>query len=101
MHTFHDALSFFIADENFLLASAQILESPIVYCSDGFTKMTGYKKNQVVKKKASCSFMFGSLTTKDAVRLLRNAIQEKQSSQIEILLYKKDGNVYVMHVVYV
>jgi PAS domain-containing protein len=89
--SFHKTLSFFIADEHFLLASAQISEAPIVYCSDGFTKMTGYKKSQVVKKKASCSFMFGSLTTKDAVRLLRNAIQEKTSAQIEILLYKRDG----------
>ena len=79
------------SDENFILASAQIMDSPIVYSSDGFTKMTGYKKNQVVKKKASCSFMYGSLTTKDSVRLLRNAIQEKQAAQIEILLYKRDG----------
>lgn len=56
--------------------------------------MTGYKKSQVVKKKASCSFMYGSLTTKDAVRLLRNAIQEKRKSQIEILFYKKDGKYF-------
>lgn len=35
--------------------------------------------------------MYGSLTTKDSVRELRNALQEKASAQIEILLYKKDG----------
>lgn len=81
----------FISDEHFLLASAQIIDAPIVYCSDGFTKLTGYKKNHVVKKKANCSFMYGSLTTKDDVRSLRNAIQEKQTAQIEILLYKRDG----------
>jgi hypothetical protein len=65
-----------------------------VYCSDGFIKLTGYKKNQVVKKKANCSFMYGSLTTKDTVRLLRSAIQEKESAQIEILLYKRDGKCF-------
>ena len=94
IHFKHDIGCFFsvyISDEHFLLASAQIMDSPIVYCSAGFTKMTGYKKNQVVKKKANCSFMYGSLTTKDAVRLLRNAIQEKEPAQIEILFYKRDG----------
>ena len=94
--TLINTLLFFVLDEHFLLASAQVMDSPIVYCSDGFTKMTGYKKNQVVKKKANCSFMYGSLTTKDAVRLLRSAIQEKNpAAQIEILFYKRDGECMV------
>lgn len=73
------------------MASAQVMDAPIVYCSDGFTKLTGYKKNQVMRKKANCSFMYGSLTAKDSVRELRNVLQEKTSTQLEILFYKKDG----------
>lgn len=80
-----------LLDENFLLASANIVDSPIVYSSEGFTKMTGYRKCHVIKKKADCIFMCGYLTSKDSFRNLRATIKERKDAQLEILFYKKDG----------
>ena len=74
-----------------MLGGTEPPENPIVYCSDGFLKLFGYRKSQVLKKKISCSFMYGSLTTKDAVRELKNALEDKTPTQMEIVFYKKDG----------
>ncbi|KAI8432500.1 hypothetical protein MSG28_004881 [Choristoneura fumiferana] len=41
------------ADSSFLLANAQIVDYPIVYCNETFCKMSGYNRAEVMQK--SCS----------------------------------------------
>lgn len=39
------------ADSNFILANAQIIDYPIVYCNEGFSKMVGYSRGEIMQVK--------------------------------------------------
>lgn len=51
-------LSFFpvynITDTNFVLGNAQIVDWPIVYSNDGFCKLCGYHRAEVMQKSSTC-----------------------------------------------
>ena len=54
-------------DTSFLLANAQIVEFPVVYCSEGFSKMLGYPKSDVMQNPIRCEFMVGTLTDRESL----------------------------------
>ncbi|ELU12909.1 hypothetical protein CAPTEDRAFT_198709 [Capitella teleta] len=75
---------------SFLLANARIVDYPIVYCNDGFCKLAGYNRAEVMQKSSTCSFMYGELTDGDTVGKLEDALEKQEQEQVEILLYKKN-----------
>ncbi|KAK3092310.1 hypothetical protein FSP39_001134 [Pinctada imbricata] len=77
-------------NSSFLLANARIVEYPIVYCNDGFCKLSGYNRAEVMQKSSTCSFMYGELSDKDTVTKVETAFEELIQEQVEILLYKKN-----------
>ncbi|KAK2165118.1 hypothetical protein NP493_1380g00001, partial [Ridgeia piscesae] len=74
---------------SFLLANARIVEYPIVYCNDGFCKLSGYSRAEVMQKSSSCSFMYGDLTNTDVIKQIEQSFEKQEQEQVEILLYKK------------
>lgn len=46
----------FSADSSFLLANAQIVDFPIVYCNESFCKISGYNRAEVMQK--SCRYVY-------------------------------------------
>ncbi|ESN98867.1 hypothetical protein HELRODRAFT_162328 [Helobdella robusta] len=58
----------------FLLANVRIVDYPIVYCSEGFTRLTGYTQTEVLQRSASCKFMYGSSTAEDTKQKLLEAV---------------------------
>ncbi|CAK1543322.1 unnamed protein product [Leptosia nina] len=81
---------FHTADSSFLLANAQIVDYPIVYCNETFCKMSGYNRAEVMQKSCRCSWMYGELTEKEAVERVDRALDHHLADQFEILLYKKN-----------
>ncbi|XP_037917876.1 potassium voltage-gated channel protein eag isoform X3 [Hermetia illucens] len=77
-------------DSSFLLANAQIVDFPIVYCNESFCKISGYNRAEVMQKSCRCGFMYGELTDKETVSRLEYALENQQQDQFEILLYKKN-----------
>ncbi|CAL1530410.1 unnamed protein product, partial [Lymnaea stagnalis] len=77
-------------DNSFLLANARIVDYPIVYMNDGFCKLAGYNRAEVMQKSSTCSFMYGDLTDKDTVKKVEACFEKLQPEQVEILLYKKN-----------
>ncbi|XP_071080038.1 voltage-gated delayed rectifier potassium channel KCNH1-like isoform X2 [Haliotis cracherodii] len=75
---------------SFILANARIVEYPIVYCNDGFCKLAGYNRAEVMQKSSTCSFMYGELTDKETIHGLEDAFETMEQEQVEILLYKKN-----------
>ncbi len=47
---------YFLADTNFVLGNAQILDWPIVHSNDGFCKLSGYHRAEVMQKSSTCRF---------------------------------------------
>ncbi|XP_029608241.1 potassium voltage-gated channel subfamily H member 1 isoform X5 [Salmo trutta] len=77
-------------DTNFVLGNAQIVDWPIVYSNDGFCKLSGYHRAEVMQKSSTCSFMYGELTDKDTSQKVRLTFENYEMNSFEILMYKKN-----------
>ena len=88
-------------DNAFILSNAQILDYPIVYSNDGFTKISGYLRTDLMSKSSTCSFMYGELTSSDTQVKIRDALENCHIEQVEVLLYKKNSMfIYYFFVIY-
>ncbi|XP_046383840.1 potassium voltage-gated channel protein eag-like isoform X3 [Ischnura elegans] len=79
-------------DSSFLLANAQIVDFPIVYCNESFCKISGYNRAEVMQKSCRCSFMYGELTDKETISRIDEVLEKQLHDQFEILLYKKNSS---------
>ncbi|XP_075232934.1 potassium voltage-gated channel protein eag-like isoform X2 [Lycorma delicatula] len=77
-------------DSSFLLANAQIVDFPIVYCNESFCKISGYNRAEVMQKSCRCTFMYGELTDKETISRIDEVLENQLHDQFEILLYKKN-----------
>lgn len=83
----------FHLDTAFVLSNAQIVDYPIVYSNDGFTKLSGYLRTDLMSKSSTCSFMYGDLTNDETQTKLRDALENCHVEQVEVLLYKKNSKI--------
>ncbi|XP_033608096.1 potassium voltage-gated channel protein eag isoform X2 [Cryptotermes secundus] len=79
-------------DSSFLLANAQIVDFPIVYCNESFCKISGYNRAEVMQKSCRCTFMYGELTDKETIARIDECLENQIHDQFEILLYKKNSD---------
>ncbi|XP_040003105.1 potassium voltage-gated channel subfamily H member 1b [Xiphias gladius] len=77
-------------DTNFVLGNAQIVDWPVVYSNDGFCKLSGYHRAEVMQKSSTCSFMYGELTDKETSEKVRQTFENYEMNSFEILMYKKN-----------
>ncbi|XP_015230398.1 PREDICTED: potassium voltage-gated channel subfamily H member 5-like [Cyprinodon variegatus] len=78
------------SETSFLLGNAQIVEWPVVYSNDGFCKLSGFHRAEVMQKSSTCSFMYGELTDKKTIDKVRQTFDNYESDCFEILLYRKN-----------
>ena len=64
-------------------------DNPIVYCSENFCKITGYKRAQVIGR--NCRFLQGPGTDMRAVDVIRQGLTNGQDVSVCLLNYKADG----------
>uniref|UniRef100_A0A914YXX0 PAS domain-containing protein n=1 Tax=Panagrolaimus superbus TaxID=310955 RepID=A0A914YXX0_9BILA len=79
------------SDCSFILANAQIIDYPIVYCNDGFSKMVGYSRAEIMQKPCSLSFMYGDQTDPLSIQRIQFSLDNNRTEQTEIGLYKKNN----------
>ncbi|EHY60539.1 hypothetical protein HRR83_000296 [Exophiala dermatitidis] len=73
----------------FVLTDPTKADNPIVYASDGFVKVTGYSRTEIIPR--NCRFLQCRHTDKSAVGRLREAIVLRQESVELLLNQKKSG----------
>jgi hypothetical protein len=78
-------------DNAFILSNAQIVDYPIVYSNDGFTKISGFLRTDLMNKSCTCNFMYGELTDGETQSKIRDALENCHIEQVEVLLYKKNS----------
>uniref|UniRef100_A0A3Q2G6S7 Potassium voltage-gated channel, subfamily H (eag-related), member 5a n=1 Tax=Cyprinodon variegatus TaxID=28743 RepID=A0A3Q2G6S7_CYPVA len=78
------------SETSFLLGNAQILDWPVVYSNDGFCKLSGYHRAEVMHKSSTCNFMYGDLTDKKTIDKIRQTFDNLESNFHEVLLYAKN-----------
>lgn len=64
-------------------------DMPLVYVNDAFLEKTGYTADEVLGR--NCRFLQGPDTRPEAVQRVREAIQNEETAEIEILNYRKYG----------
>lgn len=67
-------------------------DNPIVFCNDAFTRLTGYGREEILGR--NCRFLQGPATRGDDVRKVRQAIDARESVEVDILNYRKDGTTF-------
>ncbi|XP_061668600.1 potassium voltage-gated channel subfamily H member 5-like isoform X2 [Syngnathoides biaculeatus] len=78
------------SETSFLLGNAQIVEWPVVYSNDGFCKLSGYHRAEVMHRSSTCNFMYGELTDRTTVDNIRQTFDGYESNFYEVLLYTKN-----------
>jgi PAS domain S-box-containing protein len=80
------------SQQNFLLTDPAQPDNPIVYVSEGFCKLTGYKRTEVLGR--NCRFLQGPGTDPTAVKLIRQGIAEGRDVSVCLLNYRADGSAF-------
>jgi len=80
------------SQQNFTVSDPSLPDNPIVYCSGGFLKLTGYTMDEVLGR--NCRFLQGPQTDQRAVDVIRRGVEKGEDCSIVLLNYKKDGTAF-------
>lgn len=78
------------------IADTSLPDDPLVYVNNEFEEETGYPAAEILG--CNCRFLQGSETDDDAVARLRDAIDQKEPTAVELLNYRKNGEQFWNHV---
>ncbi len=67
-------------------------DNPIVFVNAAFSKLTGYAHDEIIG--TNCRFLQGDKTDRDDVQRIRDAIDRRVPIEVELLNYKKDGEIF-------
>jgi len=71
------------------LADPSEEDDPLVYVNGAFEEMTGYPPEEALGR--NCRFLQGEGTDPEEVAMLRSAINNEESTSVELRNYRKDG----------
>ena len=74
---------------SFCVTDPSPIDNPVVYVSDGFSKLTGYEFDEVVGR--NCRFLQGPETARSDVEKIIHAIKNEKECSVNLMNYKKDG----------
>lgn len=77
---------------SFCVTDPSQLDNPVIYISDGFSKLTGYGFDEVVGR--NCRFLQGPETDRDDEEKIINAIRNEKECSVKLTNYKKDGTTF-------
>ena len=74
---------------NFVIADPTLPDCPIVFASDSFIELSGYRREEILGR--NCRFLQGKATDRETVERLKEAIKEGREITVRLLNYKKNG----------
>lgn len=80
--------------DNFVLGNARAPGYPIVYCSDGFCRLTGFLRAKVMSQSCFCPFLIGPDTDRDVAAKISHALCSRRELKSRLLLYRSDGTAF-------
>jgi len=78
--------------QNFVISDPALPDNPIVFASDDFLNLTGYRREEVLGR--NCRFLQGPQTDARAVQEIRDAIRTAGECTVRLLNYRKDGSAF-------
>lgn len=79
----------YFVDDSFVIANARVVDYPIVFANDGFSKITGYSKAEVIQHSGLLKFMWSDDTDRGSVTKMEEAFSKQEILQIELYAVKK------------
>lgn len=70
----------------FVLTNPNKADNPIVYASDGFVKVTGYERTEIIPR--NCRFLQGPRTDRDSVAKIKKSL-DVPAEHVELLLNER------------
>ena len=64
-------------------------DAPLIYCNRAFIELTGYSEDEALGR--NCRYLQGPDTDPSALNVIRTAIAEGRSVNVELLNYRRDG----------
>jgi PAS domain S-box-containing protein len=83
------------AQEGITISDATQPDNPLIYVNEGFLKMCGYSKEEIVGK--NCRFLQVVETDRSTVDNIRNAIQKREPIQVDLLIIIKTVSPFGIH----
>jgi PAS domain S-box-containing protein len=77
------------AAEGIVISDPNQPDNPLIYVNDGFERLTGYSRQEVLGR--NCRFLQGHGTDPTALEQIREGIRERRDCLVELLNYRKDG----------
>jgi PAS domain S-box-containing protein len=77
------------SQHSFVITDPSLPDNPIVFVSDDFLKLTGYKREQILGR--NCRFLQGADTSKEKVAAIRKALENGDDVSITLLNYTASG----------
>lgn len=77
------------AQRSFVITDPSLPDNPIIFASQGFLELSGYKLDEVLGR--NCRFMQGPKTDQAQVEVLRNGIRDGVDTAVCLLNYKRNG----------
>ena len=74
---------------NFVIADPTLPDCPIVFASDSFIHLSGYRREEILGR--NCRFLQGKHTDRKTVETLKEAIKQGKEITVRLLNYKKNG----------
>ncbi|CAN8266739.1 unnamed protein product [Cochlearia groenlandica] len=78
--------------QSFVMTNPCLPDMPIVYASDAFLTLTGYKRREVLGQ--NCRFLSGVDTDSSVLCKMNECILKGQSCTVQILNYRKDKSTF-------
>jgi PAS domain S-box-containing protein len=77
------------------LADPDLEDAPIIYANKAFERLTGYSQADIIGH--NCRFLQGDDREQEARYQIKTAIKNKESVEVTLRNYKKDGTLFHNH----
>ena len=80
------------AQDGIVVAEKEGEDTILVYVNPAFEQLTGYSSDEILYQ--DCRFLQGEATSLDAVKVIRDAIDDQAPVRTVLKNYRKDGSVF-------
>ncbi|MXR51093.1 PAS domain-containing protein [Halovenus sp. WSH3] len=78
------------------ISDPSLPDNPMVYINEAYEELTGYDAELALGR--NCRFLQGPDTEEEAVAEMREAIEDRESVDVEVVNYREDGTPFWNHV---
>ncbi|WP_256295933.1 bacterio-opsin activator domain-containing protein [Haloarchaeobius salinus] len=71
------------------IADATAPDTPLIYVNESFVRLTGYERGEAIGR--NCRFLQGEDSDPEAVRAMREAIENEEPESVELVNYTDEG----------